>query len=123
VRPPFLDHRIVEFAASLPADLKIRGSSQKVVLRELMKSKLPAETLRRKKIGFDIPAHEWMRGPLRGLLEDALQFGLGEYGQLFRRDAITSLKQRHLQRQINIGYHLWGLLILFLWMKRWKVTL
>jgi len=123
VRPPFLDHRIVEFAASLPADLKIRGSSQKIVLRELMKNKLPAETLRRKKIGFDIPAHEWMRGPLRGLLEDALQFGLGEYGQLFRRDAITSLKQRHFQRQINVGYHLWGLLILFLWMKRWKVTL
>jgi len=123
VRPPFLDHRIVEFAASLPADLKIRGSSQKVVLRELMKNKLPAETLRRKKIGFDIPAHEWMRGPLRGLLEDALQFGLGEYGQLFRRDALTSLKQRHFQRQINVGYHLWGLLILFLWMKRWKVTL
>jgi asparagine synthase (glutamine-hydrolysing) len=123
VRPPFLDHRIVEFAASLPADLKIRGSRQKVVLRELMKKKLPAETLRRKKIGFDIPAHEWLRGPLRGLLEDALQFGLGEYGQLFRQDGITSLKQRHFQRQINVGYHLWGLLILFLWMKRWKVTL
>jgi asparagine synthase (glutamine-hydrolysing) len=123
VRPPFLDHRIVEFAASLPADLKIRGSRQKVVLRELMKNKLPAETLRRKKIGFDIPAHEWMRGPLRGLLEDALQFGLGEYGQLFRQDGITSLKTRHFQRQINVGYHLWGLLILFLWMKRWKVTL
>jgi asparagine synthase (glutamine-hydrolysing) len=123
VRPPFLDHRIVEFAASLPADLKIRGSRQKVVLRELMKNKLPAETLRRKKIGFDIPAHEWMRGALRGLLEDALQFGLGEYGQLFRRNGITLLKQRHFQRQINVGYHLWGLLILFLWMKRWKVTL
>jgi asparagine synthase (glutamine-hydrolysing) len=123
VRPPFLDHRIVEFAASLPADLKIRGSQQKVVLRELMKNKLPAETLRRKKIGFDIPAHEWLRGPLRGMLEDALEFGLGEYGQLFNRDGITSLKQRHFQRQINVGYHLWGLLILFLWMKRWKVTL
>jgi asparagine synthase (glutamine-hydrolysing) len=123
VRPPFLDHRIVEFAASLPADLKIRGSRQKVVLRELMKDKLPAATLQRKKIGFDIPAHEWLRGPLRGLLEDTLQFGLGDYGQLFRRDGIELLKSRHFQRQINVGYHLWGLLILFLWMKRWKVTL
>jgi asparagine synthase (glutamine-hydrolysing) len=123
VRPPFLDHRIVEFAATLPARLKIRGSQQKVVLRELMKDKLPPAILKRKKIGFDIPAHDWLRGPLLGLLEDALQFGLAEYGQLFRRDGIELLKKRHLQRELNVGYHLWGLLILFLWMKRWQVRI
>jgi asparagine synthase (glutamine-hydrolysing) len=123
VRPPFLDHRIVEFAAALPANLKIRGSRQKIVLRELMADKLPAPVLNRKKIGFDIPAHEWLRGPLRDLLEDALQFGLSQYGQLFRRDSIQQLKKRHFQREINVGYHLWGLLTLFLWMKRWQVQL
>ena len=123
VRPPFLDHRIVEFAAALPAKLKIRGSQQKVVLRELMKDKLSPAILNRKKIGFDIPAHEWLRGPLRGLLEDSLQFGLSEYRQLFRRDGIELLKKRHFQREINVGYHLWGLLILFLWMKRWQVKI
>jgi len=123
VRPPFLDHRIVEFAAALPAKLKIRGSQQKVVLRELMKDKLSPVILNRKKIGFDIPAHQWLRGPLRGLLEDSLQFGLSEYGQLFRRDGIELLMKRHFQRKINVGYHLWGLLILFLWMKRWQVKI
>jgi asparagine synthase (glutamine-hydrolysing) len=123
VRPPFLDHRIVEFAAVLPANLKLRGSEQKVVLRSLMKDKLPAAILNREKIGFDIPAHEWLRGPLRGLLEDSLGSGLAEYGQLFRRDAIERFKNLHLQREINIGYHLWGLLILFLWMKRWQVKI
>jgi asparagine synthase (glutamine-hydrolysing) len=123
VRPPFLDHRVVEFAATLPARLKIRGSEQKVVLRSLMKDKLPAAILNREKIGFDIPAHEWLRGPLRGLLEDALQSGLAEYGQLFRRDVIERFKNLHLQRKINVGYHLWGLLIVFLWMKRWQVTI
>jgi asparagine synthase (glutamine-hydrolysing) len=123
VRPPFLDHRIVEFAATLPANLKIRGSRQKVILRELKKDKLPPAILNRPKIGFDIPAHEWLRGPLRGLLEDSLQFGLSEYGQLFRRDGIEQLKKRHFQKEINIGYHLWGLLILFLWMKRWQVKI
>jgi asparagine synthase (glutamine-hydrolysing) len=123
VRPPFLDHRIVEFASTLPAKLKIRGSRQKVVLKELMKDKLPATVLNRKKIGFDIPAHEWLRGPLRGLLEESLQFGLSAYGQLFRREGIELLKTRHFQREINVGYHLWGLLILFLWMKRWQVRL
>jgi len=90
-------------------------------LRELMKDKLPASILRRKKTGFDIPAHEWLRGPLRGLLEDALQFGLSEHGHFFRRSAIESLMKRHFQREINVGYHLWGLLTLFLWMKRWQV--
>jgi asparagine synthase (glutamine-hydrolysing) len=123
VRPPFLDHRIVEFAAALPATLKIRGSEQKVVLRELMSDKLPPAVLKRKKIGFDIPAHEWLRGPLRELLEDALQFGLSHYGQLFRRDGIELLKKRHFQREVNVGYHLWGLLNLFLWMKRWQVQI
>ena len=58
VRPPFLDHRIVEFAAKLPADLKIRGSQQKLVLSELRKDKLPASILAGKKTGFDIPALE-----------------------------------------------------------------
>jgi asparagine synthase (glutamine-hydrolysing) len=94
-----------------------------VVLKELMKDKLPATVLNRKKIGFDIPAHEWLRGPLRGLLEESLQFGLSAYGQLFRREGIELLKTRHFQREINVGYHLWGLLILFLWMKRWQVRL
>jgi asparagine synthase (glutamine-hydrolysing) len=123
VRPPFLDHRIVEFAAALPARLKIRGSQQKVVLRELMKDKLPPAILKRKKIGFDIPAHEWLRGPLRELLEDSFDSGLSEYGQLFRRDGVERLKKRHLHREINVGYHLWGLLVLFLWMKRWQVKI
>jgi len=63
--PPYLDHRIVEFAVSLPQDLKIRGSHQKVLFKELMRSKLPPSILRRKKVGFDIPARAWLRGPLR----------------------------------------------------------
>lgn len=123
VRPPFLDHRIVEFAATLPAKLKIRGSKRKIVLREMMKDKLPSSVINQKKTGFDIPAHEWLRGPLRKLLEDSLQFGLSEYGQFFRRSSIETLAQRHFQRRINAGYHLWGLLVLFLWMKRWQVTI
>jgi asparagine synthase (glutamine-hydrolysing) len=121
VRPAFLDHRIVEFAASLPAEMKVRGTKQKVVLRELMRDKLPESILKRKKTGFDIPAHEWLRGPLRGLLDDTLQFGVAEYPQLFRKESVEALKRRHFQREINVGYHLWGLLILFLWMKRWQV--
>jgi asparagine synthase (glutamine-hydrolysing) len=121
VRPPFLDHRIVEFAAKLPASLKIRGAQQKFLLKELMKDKLPPEILQRRKIGFDIPAHEWLRGPLRSLLVDALDHGAAECGELFRTDVIDTYLRLHLERKANVGYHLWGLLVLFLWMKKWRI--
>jgi asparagine synthase (glutamine-hydrolysing) len=121
VRPPFLDHRIVEFAATLPASLKIRGSKQKVLLKELMRDKLPASVLRRKKVGFDIPAHEWLRGCLRPLLMDVMQDGLSDHSELFRRETIELYIRRHIQRQVNVGYHLWGLMLLFLWMKKWGI--
>ena len=121
VRPPFLDHRIVEFAASLPDSFKIRGPRQKFLLKELMKDKLPAPVLRRKKIGFDIPAHEWLRGPLRPLLMDTLESGLSRHGDCFRAGAIRSCLAAHMERKTNVGYHLWGLMILFLWMNKWRI--
>jgi asparagine synthase (glutamine-hydrolysing) len=121
VRPPFLDHRIVEFAAGLPENLKVRGSYQKVILKELMKDKLPAPILRRKKVGFDFPAHDWLRGPLRQLLLDTLASAGSDHPDLFRSASIDSLVERHLGRQANLGYHLWGLMILFQWMRRWRI--
>ena len=94
VRPPFLDHRIVEFAASLPAHLKIRGSQQKFILKELMKDKLPPAILTRKKIGFDIPAHDWLRGPLRNLLVGHLRRAAPPNMRTFRsRSQSTTLLQ------------------------------
>ena len=122
VRPPYLDHRIVEFAATLPARLKIQGRKQKIVLRELMRDKLPASTLRRKKMGFDFPAHEWLRGPLRTLMQDTLSAGGGQDG-LFRPAALDTLVRQHLDRRANYGYQLWGLMLLLLWMKRWSIRM
>ncbi|HXS94675.1 MAG TPA: asparagine synthase (glutamine-hydrolyzing) [Candidatus Limnocylindrales bacterium] len=119
VRPPFLDHRIVEFAASLPACWKLRGTTGKVVLRELMRGKLPESTLKRKKMGFDFPAHEWLRGPLRALLTDTL---LGDSKpELFHRAMLENYVRQHLERRANMGYHLWGLMLLFMWIRRWKI--
>jgi asparagine synthase (glutamine-hydrolysing) len=121
VRPPFLDHRIVEFAAKLPDHLKIRGAQQKLVLSEMRRDKLPASIQDGKKTGFDIPAHEWLRGPLRSMLTDSLRHGIAEHGQIFRGDTIEKFMTRHLERKANVGYHLWGLMILFQWMKRWRI--
>jgi asparagine synthase (glutamine-hydrolysing) len=121
VRPPFLDHRIVEFAASLPASFKIRGSRQKFILKELMRGKLPDSVLNKKKTGLDIPSHEWLRGPLRPLMLDALASGAAGHAGLFQKSAIDACVNDHLQRRANLGYHLWGLMILFLWMRKWRI--
>lgn len=122
VRPPFLDHRIVEFAASLPRSLKVRGRQQKFLLKELMRPQLPSSATRRKKIGFDIPAHEWFRGPLRPLLIEAVEWAEAEHSELFRFDIIWNLIEQHMTRSTNVGYHLWGLMTLILWMKQWNIS-
>ena len=121
VRPPYLDHRIIEFAATLPDELKIDGRKQKVILKHLMKDKLPASVLNRSKTGLDIPTHDWFRGPLRPLLEGTLNEQAVEDTGLFRPGTIQQLISDHMEGRANLGYHLWGLLILFLWIKEWKI--
>ena len=113
--------RIVEMAASLPENFKIRGGTLKYILRQLMKDKLPPPVIRRKKEGFDIPIHEWFRGPLRPLLLDTLTEDAIVRTGLFRPERVRSLIQTHLERRANVGYHLWGLLILFLWLRIWNI--
>jgi asparagine synthase (glutamine-hydrolysing) len=122
-RPPFLDDRIVDFAARLPEHFKIRGQQTKLVLRYLMRNALSDTVLKRPKIGLDIPIHEWFRGFLRPLLADNLnQIAIEETG-LFNWSAVKTLLDAHQSRQANWGYHLWGLLTLMLWMKRWKIEM
>jgi asparagine synthase (glutamine-hydrolysing) len=121
VRPPFLDHRLVEFAASLPENYKLRGSQMKFLLRELMKEKLPPAIVRRKKVGFDIPIQDWFRSVLKPLLLDTLTERAVKETQIFRWEGVQSVIKRHLERRDNLGYHLWGLLVLFLWIKRWNI--
>jgi len=122
VRPPFLDHRVVEFAARLPEKLKIRGGRLKFILRELMKDRLPASVLGRKKEGFDIPVHDWLRMVLRPLLLDTLNERSVKESGIFSWPGVERAIHAHLERRANLGYHLWGLLVLFLWMKRWNIA-
>lgn len=119
VRPPFLDHRVVEFANALPAHLKIRGRTLKYLLRETMRDKLPPSVLERGKQGFDIPVHQWFRGLLKELLLTTFAEAPRAVVDMGRVQAMT---EAHLARRANYGYHLWGLLMLFLWIKRWKIA-
>jgi asparagine synthase (glutamine-hydrolysing) len=122
VRPPFLDHRIVEFAARLPDDMKIRAGTLKFVLRELMRDKLPRSVITRPKEGFDIPTHKWFRGVLKPLLLDCVNERAVRETGLFHWSAVERVMDDHLARRANYGYHLWGLLTFFLWRNRWNVA-
>jgi asparagine synthase (glutamine-hydrolysing) len=122
VRPPLLDHRLVEFAARMPESLKVNGSKLKFILKDLMRGKIPESVLTRKKEGFDIPAHDWFRTALKPLLHDTLTpQAIREMG-LFREGAVEAVLRAHERREANYGYHLWGLLMLFLWKKQWNAV-
>lgn len=121
VRPPFLDHRIVGLASRLPESYKISGTETKFILRRLMRDLLPSDVLKRPKVGFDIPIHQWFRGILRDLLTETLNETSVTESGLFRWSEVRRLIDEHLDRRANWGYHLWGLVTLLLWMKRWKI--
>ncbi|MCU1223751.1 MAG: asparagine synthase (glutamine-hydrolyzing) [Edaphobacter sp.] len=121
VRPAFLDHRIVEFAATLPARYCIQGRTLKLLLRRLMKDKLPPSVLAKKKQGLDIPVHDWLRGHLKPLLMDTLNRKAVEESGLVHWPHLEAVINLHMQRKANYGYHLWGMLMLFLWIKQWKI--
>ena len=121
VRPPFLDHRLVEFAGRVPENLKLHEGTLKYLLRELVRDKIPASVLARPKQGFDIPTHHWFRTALKPLLLETLSERAVRETGIFSWPAVKRLMDDHFARRVNAGYSLWGLLILFLWMKRWKI--
>lgn len=117
VRAPFLDHNVVEIADGLPVPLRRGKEALKVLLRE----RCPWYPLNRPKRGFSIPIHTWFRGPLRELFEDELS-GLHDCS-LLRPEGIRVLWQDHLRGWRNMGFELWGILILILWAEEMGVEL
>jgi asparagine synthase (glutamine-hydrolysing) len=91
------------------------------VLRELMRGRLPSSVLARRKEGFDIPAHQWLRTCLRPLVEDTINRQTVQATGLFEWPVLNRFLTAHMDRRANYGYHIWGLLTLFLWIDRWKV--
>ncbi len=114
LRAPFLDHRLVEFAASLPAAWKLRGSRGKHLLRESQRGRVPNETLRRRKSGLGIPLARWVAGPMRELLRDAM--ASAAFREWVRPEAVDALWTEHDLRQRDNGYRLFGLGVLAIWM-------
>ncbi len=114
LRVPFLDHRIVEFANTLPLELKLRGNVGKYLLKRLMADRLPASILSARKRGFPVPMASWLRGSLHDfarswLLDSPL------LGRLFLRDELEALLKDHYSGRAHLQEEIYGLCVLSLW--------
>ncbi len=94
-RVPLLDHKLVDFAASLPPALKLRGKTRKYLLRQVARKYLPSSIINRKKQGFPIPIGTWFRGPCREFLRDLLAEPTLARRGLFQPRLVTRLIEEH----------------------------
>ena len=120
VRQPLLDYRLVEFAASLPVNLKFRGRRGKLILQDAFGEMIPRSIFTRKKMGFGIPVGAWFRNELKPMVHDTLLADDARIAPFFRSDAIAQLVRSHETNEQNHGYRLWNLLILEKWLRRWS---
>lgn len=115
VRAPFLDPRVAEFAASLPANYKLRGRKTKYILKRAIEDYLPPFVTRRSKKGFGVPVAEWLKGKLRPLARDLLAPERVRKAGVFDPDYITRLQDEHERGVANHRKLLWTLLMFELW--------
>lgn len=115
LRSPLLDHKVVEFAATLPASLKFRRLSQKYLLKRLMRGVLPAPVIRRRKAGFGVPIDHWFRHELLDMAGDLLLDRTARARGYFRPDAVRRLLDDHAGGRADHHLQLWSLLVLELW--------
>src|SRR3954468_10521458 len=117
-RSPFLDHHVIEFAASLPAGLKLRGLTTKYILKRTLRKLLPSENLKRAKMGFGVPVGHWFRAEMQGFLRENLLSERSARRGLFRPESVRQMVELHTRGERDYTHQLWTLLMLELWFQR-----
>ena len=119
VRAPLLDYQLMEYAARIPADLKLKDGEKKHILKQVARPALPDSILYRKKMGFSVPLADWLRTELRELAESILfqaDSGLGDY---FADDEIKAMWQEHQAKSHDHSTVIWSMLMFQLWWNRY----
>ena len=117
-RSPFLDHKVIEFAASLPEAIKIRGAETKYLLKKVASRVVPPEVLYRKKMGFGVPLTHWFRGALKDYLREVLLSEKSLKRGLVKPEAVRNFVEQHTTGKQDFTNQLWTLLMLELWFQR-----
>ena len=118
-REPFLDHRVIEYAAQLPDDFKYHNGIKKYILREIVHEFIPKEKMDRPKMGFAIPLASWMQNELKEMVEDYInEKNIREQG-LFNWEAVNRLKVNFFSGKTEYDFKLWYLLMFQMWYERW----
>ncbi len=116
-RVPFLDHKLVEFTARMPHEMKLRGGTTKWILRQAMKGILPDEIIHRKKMGFPVPVGNWFRGPFKHIIDEYVLGSRAMGRGIFDPGYVKSLVARHNAGE-NHDERLWSLLNFEIWQRR-----
>ena len=119
-RVPFLDHRVVEFAARIPLAMKLEGNSGKMILRKVLNKYVPKELLERPKRGFAVPIAEWLRGPLSEWASDLLNPTLIDREGILYSESIRKKWLAHLSGKEDWSGLLWNFLMFQAWLENEK---
>jgi asparagine synthase (glutamine-hydrolysing) len=119
MRTPFLDHRLIEFAAGLPAELKVRGFELKYLLKKAAVRWLPRKIVYRQKRGFSVPISRWMRRELRPWLDEALGEERLKRQGLFNAPYVRRLLEEHWGERADHRKLVWAIFCFQLWYDRW----
>lgn len=114
-RVPLLDHRLVEFAGSLPPSLKVSGLRSKIVLKRLAERYLPRDIIYRRKVGFTVPLTRWFVGPWRGLIKDVVLSERCLDRGYYDADVVRGIVDDHLQGRVDREQGIWLMLALEIW--------
>jgi asparagine synthase (glutamine-hydrolysing) len=122
-RVPLLDHRVIEFAWSLPLTMKVKGNTGKRPLRQLLHRYVPKNLVDRPKQGFGVPVHEWLRGPMRPWAEDLLDESRLNQEGYFSAAPIRQKWSEHVSGRRNWQAQMWGVLMFQSWLEQHKALI
>ena len=120
-RAPILDYRVVEYAATIPANLKLKDKESKYILKKTMERLLTDETLYRKKMGFSVPLANWLREEIFTIAETKLFASNNGLSQFFNPAEVKKIWDQHQNGERDYSSELWSMLVFELWWEEYML--